>query len=198
MIHISRHISLLNIVLLTLLLMACQTRHVANHVNDTETDIPCSNFGDEFGAEYFIATAYGVSSQENNARRIALFNANNEMSDLVSTTLENTFNAMEEQTEITRRQLPLTKHEHYLKQQQILSIVQACSRVICDKTIEAPESLHKTYIATAVALDCFFDRFYKMHKPVQDIQGITFFSYDDSFDKFKQVFREEREKMMIR
>ncbi len=163
------------------------TQAVTQTPQDVEVIVPCS--GPEFmtNNEYFRASAMGLSTDMNIAKKKAMTEARTGLAEAINIKVQavtDNYSSSYQQGENEE-----AKSRYQSLGRQVVSQELSGVRVICEKTMKTPDGKYKVYVAVELAGNEI------MEAMANRIKSDDKLRIDFEYEKFKKVFEEEMSKL---
>ena len=182
----------ISMIVMAALGVACLTgcgssKTAAQSQQDVEVVVPCS--GPEFmtNNEYFRASAVGLSTDMNIAKKKAMTEARTGLAEAIQTKVQavtDNYSSSYQQGENEE-----AKSRYQSLARQVVSQELAGIRTICEKTMKTPEGKYRVYVSVELAGNEI------MEAMANRIKSDDKLRIDFEYEKFKKVFEEEMSKL---
>ncbi|HYG17921.1 MAG TPA: hypothetical protein VD816_03290 [Ohtaekwangia sp.] len=154
---------------------------------ETEVVIPCS--GPDFftTAKAFRANSIGESQDQVTAKKKALTNARNELAQAIQTTVKTVTDNYVNSREMNNKEEVEERFESLNR--EIVDQTLSGLRTICEKSMQTQQGTYKTYVAIELSAD---DLVTKYNERLSKDERLKI---DYDYEKFKETFEKEMEKM---
>lgn len=172
----------------TLSLVACKNKkETVKQAGEVEIIIPCS--GSEYfsNKKYFRANAVGESLDQMTSKKKALSNAKSQLAGDIQTTMKVVGDNYVKSSEFNNQEEVLERFEENAR--TVVNQKLAGLKTICEKLTRTPEGKYKTYIAIELSGDELLNAYSETLSKDQNLK------IDYNYEKFKETFDKEMEKM---
>jgi ribosomal protein S20 len=172
--------------LAALFMVSCKSKEKAP-TGETEVIIPCS------GTEYFTtnkafrANSIGESMDQQTAKKKALTNARNELAQAIQTTVKTVTDNYVNSREMNNKEEVEERFESLNR--EIVNQTLSGIRTICEKQMLTKEKTYKTYVAIELSADELVAKYNERLSKDERLK------IDYDYEKFKETFEKEMEKM---
>jgi molecular chaperone DnaK (HSP70) len=168
------------------LVVGCKSKEKAPS-GEKEVVVPCSGSDFFTTAKFFRANSIGESQDQVTAKKKALTNARNELAQAINTTVKTVTDNYVNSREMNNREEVEERFESLNR--EIVDQTLSGIRTICEKLMKTDQGTYKTYIAIELSADELVSK-YKERLSTDERLKI-----DYDYEKFKQTFEKEMEKM---
>jgi hypothetical protein len=154
---------------------------------ETEVAVPCS--GPDFftNKEFFRSNSIGESMDQVTSKKKALTNARNELAQAIQTTVKTvTDNYVNSRTMNNKEEL---EQRFESLNREVVDQTLSGVRTICEKLVSTPQGNYKTYVALELSADELVSKYNERLSKDERLK------IDYDYEKFKQTFDAEMEKM---
>ena len=171
-----------------LLLTHCKSKQVTSvPPEETHVEVLCSGPDYFSNSEYFRANSVGESTNQANSKRMALSNAREQLAGQLEVTVKAVIDNYVQDIAVGERQEFSQRYEGLSR--EVINQRLAGTKVICEEVTRTQEGRYRTYIAIELTgneiLNAMNDRISRDER----------LRLDYYYDKFKNTFNEEMEKM---
>ena len=153
---------------------------------EVEIVLPCSEFKSD--KKYFRSYSFGESTDANVAKKKALSNAREELAGQISSTMKVVGDNYVKSSEFNNVEEVLERFEQ--NSRTVINERLSGIKPVCDKLMMVTATQkYKYYVALELSGDDLVDDYYKTLSNDQSLR------IDYNYEKFKQTFNEEMEKM---
>jgi hypothetical protein len=172
--------------LAALFMVGCKSKEKAP-TGETEVIIPCS------GSDYFTtnkafrANSIGESQDQQTAKKKALTNARNELAQAIQTTVKTVTDNYVNSREMNNKEEVEERFESLNR--EVVSQTLSGIRTICEKQMLTKQGTYKTYVAIELSADELVAKYNERLSKDERLK------IDYDYEKFKETFEKEMEKM---
>jgi len=174
-----------------LFIASCKSKEKTPTVKgETEVIVPCSGPDYFTTAKFFRANSIGESADQVTSKRKALTNARNELAQAIQTTVKTVTDNYVNSREMNNREEVEERFESLNREvvDQTISGV----RTLCEKLMKTQEGTYKTYIAIELSADELVSKYNERLSKDERLK------IDYDYEKFKETFEKEMEKLQNR
>lgn len=165
----------------------CKSKKETMPKGEQEVLVPCS--GPEFftTTKFFRGNSIGESSDQVTSKKKALTNARNELAQAINTTVKTVTDNYVNSREMNNKEEVEERFESLNREvvDQTLSGI----RTICEKLVKTEQGNYKTYIAIELSADELVSKYNERLSKDERLK------IDYDYEKFKETFEKEMEKM---
>ena len=178
--------SLVLILMGVVVLEGCKSKE-KTPVGEKEIVVPCS--GPDFFTtnKVFRANSIGESMDQVTSKKKALTNARNELAQAINTTVKTVTDNYVNSREMNKREELEQRFESLNR--EVVDQTLTGVRTICEKLVQTKEGNYKTYIAIELSADELVSKYNERLSKDERLK------IDYDYEKFKQTFDKEMEKM---
>lgn len=154
---------------------------------EEEVLLPCSGMDYFSTDEYFRANAVGESIDQMTSKKKAMSNAKAQLASNIQTTMKVVSDNYVKSSEFNNKEELLERFEENARtvvNQELRGV-----RTICEKLVRTPEGKYKTYLAIELSGQELFNKYSESLSKDENLK------VDYNYEKFKETFEEEMNKM---
>jgi hypothetical protein len=154
---------------------------------EKEVVVPCSGSDYFTTAKFFRANSIGESQDQVTSKKKALTNARNELAQAINTTVKTVTDNYVNSREMNNKEEVEERFESLNREvvDQTLSGI----RTICEKLVKTSQGSYKTYVAIELSADELVSKYNERLSKDERLK------IDYDYEKFKETFEKEMEKM---
>lgn len=154
---------------------------------EKEVLVPCSGSDYFTNAKFFRSNSIGESQDQVTSKKKALTNARNELAQAINTTVKTVTDNYVNSREMNNKEEIEERFESLNREvvDQTLSGV----RTICEKLVKTQQNTYKTYVALELSADELVSKYNERLSKDERLK------IDYDYEKFKETFEKEMEKM---
>jgi hypothetical protein len=154
---------------------------------EKEVVVPCSGSDYFTTAKFFRANSIGESQDQVTSKKKALTNARNELAQSINTTVKTVTDNYVNSREMNNKEEVEERFESLNREvvDQTLSGI----RTICEKLVKTSQGSYKTYVAIELSADELVSKYNERLSKDERLK------IDYDYEKFKETFEKEMEKM---
>ncbi len=154
---------------------------------EKEVVVPCSGSDFFTTAKFFRANSIGESQDQVTSKKKALTNARNELAQAINTTVKTVTDNYVNSREMNNKEEVEERFESLNREvvDQTLSGI----RTICEKLVKTSQGSYKTYVAIELSADELVSKYNERLSKDERLK------IDYDYEKFKETFEKEMEKM---
>jgi molecular chaperone DnaK (HSP70) len=154
---------------------------------EKEVIVPCSGSDYFTDSKFFRSNSIGESQDQVTSKKKALTNARNELAQAINTTVKTVTDNYVNSREMNNKEQVEERFESLNR--EIVDQTLSGIRTICEKLMKTDQGTYKTYIAIELSADDLVSK-YKERLSTDERLKI-----DYDYEKFKETFEKEMEKM---
>jgi hypothetical protein len=182
-----KYSSLILLALAITVMVSCRSKKEATPKGEVEVVIPCSGPDYFTSNKSFRANSSGESQDQVTAKKKALTNARNELAQAIQTTVKTVTDNYVNSREMNNREELEERFESLNREvvEQTLSGI----RTICEKNMQTQQGTYKSYVAIELSADELVTKYNERLSKDERLK------IDYDYEKFKETFEKEMEKM---
>jgi len=173
------------ILLAAALIGGCKSKKIPS--GEKEVVVPCSGSDYFTTNKFFRANSIGESQDQVTSKKKALTNARNELAQAINTTVKTVTDNYVNSREMNNKEEVEERFESLNR--EIVDQTLSGIRTICEKQMKTDQTTYKTYVAIELSADELVSK-YKERLSTDERLKI-----DYDYEKFKETFEKEMEKM---
>lgn len=175
------------VALAAMFIIGCKSKEKAPPKGEVEVMVPCSGPDYFTTNKFFRANSIGESQDQVTSKKKALTNARNELAQAIQTTVKTVTDNYVNSREMNNREEVEERFETLNREvvDQTLSGI----RTLCEKLMKTQQGTYKTYVAIELSAD---ELVAKYNERISNDERLKI---DYDYEKFKETFEKEMEKM---
>jgi hypothetical protein len=171
-----------------LFIVGCKSKQKTPTVKgETEVVVPCSGPDYFTTAKYFRANSLGESQDQQTSKKKALTNARNELAQAIQTTVKTVTDNYVNSREMNNKEEVEERFESLNR--EVVDQTISGIRTLCEKLMKTENGTYKTYVAIELSAD---ELVAKYNERISKDERLKI---DYDYEKFKETFEKEMEKM---